>query len=268
MTDGQSGSIPRIIHQIWPGHDPIPERLAYFLAVTTKYAADHGFEYWFWTLTESGAVARRSGGVWQLVDLVKAGADPRMLAMLIDSKLHPVMKGDILRFTIDYLYGGFYADADTIVMDLQESFLAMNYVCGYERERGTAGRPGLPLEQHPICTGFFGAPKESPVNAAMAKHIIDGYQKIISTGKYPSDMWDVIALTVDPLVKICERFGVKPFPMEYFFPYPIPQAVAPFSIHYYAGTEPGGWTFDLCKNEDCPTCREKATCKISRHGRR
>jgi hypothetical protein len=259
--------MPRILHQIWPGPDPIPERLAYLMARNVKYCEDHGYEHWFWTLTESGAIALKIGTRYRLVDLlVEKLADIRMFTMLADPKLHPVMKGDILRFTIDYLYGGYYADLDALVCNLQDSFLELPYVCGYERERGGHGRPGC--EQKPICTGFFGAPQWSPVNSAMADHILAGYDKMRTTGKYPADMWDVIALTVDPLVKICERFGVKPFPMEYFFPYPIPEAVPPFSIHHYAGTEPGGWTFDYCKNEDCPTCKEKDICKISRAGRR
>lgn len=204
-----------------------------------------------------------------IVDICGAGADPRIMAMLADPKIPYVMKGDVLRFTIDFIYGGFYADADTVIYNLQDSFLKMDYVCGYERERGNAGRPGLGLEERPICTGFFGAPPKSPVNGDMAKHILDGYDKIKQTGIYPRDMWDVIALTVDPLVRICKAHGAMPFPKNYFFPSPIPQNhVPPFSIHYYAGTEPGGWTFDHCKNEDCPTCKERQTCKISRHGRR
>jgi hypothetical protein len=238
------------------------------MAATSKYSRDHSFEYWFWTLTESGEIALKVGTQYHIVDLKQAGADPRMFDMLTDSKLHAVMKGDILRFVIDYLFGGFYADADVVVLNLQESFLEMDYVCGYERERGRAGRPGIGLEHRPVCTGFFGAPPRSPVNEAMVNNILLGYEAMRASNKYPADMWDVIALTVDPLVKICERFNVKPFNKEYFFPYPIPQITPPFSIHYYAGTEPGGWTFDHCKNEDCPRCPELKTCKISRVGRR
>jgi hypothetical protein len=236
------------------------------MAATIKYCREHDFEHWFWTVTGTGAIVRKSGMQHQVMELPEA--DPRMCKMLSDPKLHYVMKGDILRFFIDYLYGGFYADIDVVVMDIQDSFLSMNYVCGYERKRGSAGRPELRLEQQPICTGFFGAPPKSPINEAMVKNILDGYDKIIESGRYPADMWDVIALTVDPLVKICERFGAKPFPMEYFFPVPYPSAVAPFTIHHYAGTEPGGWTFDHCSNDDCPKCKEKTTCKIHRAGRR
>lgn len=237
-----------------------------FLAATIKYCSDHNFEHWFWTLTGTGAIARKIGTQYQIIEL--AEADSRMFKMLADPKLHYVMKGDILRFFIDWLYGGFYADIDMVVMNIQESFLTMDYVCGYERKRGSAGRPDLNLEQEPICTGFFGGPPKSPINEAMVKNILDGYDKIVETSKYPADMWDVIALTVDPLVKICEQFGAKPFPLEYFFPYPRPSPVAPFTIHYYQGTQLGGWTFDLCSNNDCPKCKEKATCKIRREGRR
>jgi hypothetical protein len=236
------------------------------MAQTQKYCRDHDYEHWFWTITERGEIALKIGTQYKIIDLAASGVDLRIFKMLADPKIHYVMRGDILRFVIIYEYGGFYADADTVVMDLQDSFLKMDYVCGYEQERAGAGRPGL--EQKPICTGFFGAPSNSPVNEAMIENILDGYDAMRSTGKYPKDMWDVIALTVDPLVKICERFGIKPFEKEYFFPYPLPEAQAPFTIHYYAGTEPGGWTFDHCKNEDCPSCRVQSSCKISRAGRR
>ena len=244
----------------------MPERLAYFMAVTSKYCADNDFQYLFWTFAASGEIALKVGAQYKIVDLRKAGGDPRIYEMLADPKIHAVMKGDVLRFTIDYLWGGFYADADTVLMNIQDLFLKLDYVCGYERARNGAGRPGC--ENRPICTGFFGAPERSTVNFLMSQHILNGYDEIKRTGKYPADMWDVIALTVDPLVKICDECGVKPFPMEYFFPYPIPEIDAPFSIHHYAGTEPGGWTFDLCSNDDCKKCSELATCKISRHGRR
>ena len=238
------------------------------MAVTQKYCRDADFQYWFWTITESGSIVRRIGTQYEQMGLSGYPGYDRMIKMINDPKVHYVMRGDILRFVIVYLFSGFYADADIVVMNLQDSFMSMDAVYGYERERGQAGRAGLPLEQKPICPGFFGAEKESLVNKEMAEQILDGYDKMKLSNKYPVDMWDVIALTVDPLVKICERNKVKVFPMEYFFPYPLPSTRAPFTIHYYAGTEPGGWTFDHCKNEDCPKCEVRTTCKISRAGRR
>lgn len=240
------------------------------MAATIKYCALQRIDYYFWMLTDTGKVALKRDFSFRIIDLLEHGADPRIMKMIADPKLKPVMKGDILRFFIVYALGGFYADEDMEIFNIQEVFYDLPYVCGYERERNGAGRPGLGLENKPVCTGFFGAPPKSPINEAMVKNILDGYDKMVSTGKYPADMWDVIALTVDPLTRICRQLGANPFPMEYFFPYPPPPPteLPPFSIHYYAGTEPGGWSFDQCKYENCATCQERSTCKISRHGRR
>jgi hypothetical protein len=249
------------------------------LAQTTKYCHDHGFEHWFWTLTDKGTIVLKIGSLSLYETINFDDADPRIFKMLADPKLHPVMKGDILRFYIDYLYGGFYADLDVVILNIQESFLSMHYVCGYERSRGNAGREHeeftfgpekRPRQQDVVCTGFFGAPPKSEVNKAVIDFILTMYDDIVRTQRYPKNMWNVLDFTgPDMYIRILKQFSeVKPFPMEYFFPFPYPSTVSPFTIHYYAGTEPGGWTFDLCKNEDCPTCKERATCKISREGRR
>jgi hypothetical protein len=104
----------------------------------------------------------------------------------------------------------------------------------------------------------------------MIEHILSMYEAAARKNQYPKSMWHVIDFTVDKLVKIIRNHPeVTPFPKEYFFDWPTPPYPRmPFTAHYYAGTQPGGWTFDQCKNEDCATCKDISTCKISRDGRR
>ena len=73
--------IPRILHQIWPGTDPLPERLAYLLARNAKYCSDHGYQHWFWRIGETGALLLKTSATqYSVVDLSKK-ADPRMFAL-------------------------------------------------------------------------------------------------------------------------------------------------------------------------------------------
>jgi hypothetical protein len=166
-------------------------------------------------------------------------------------------------------------------LHFQEEWIDLPYVCGYERKRNGAGQrptfnphePRIPQpitrEDECLCTAFFGAPAGSPINKEMVGFILSSWEAMKENDCYPKNMWDVIDTGVDPLVRIVRRYpNVKPFPMEVFFPWPIPPAERSFSKHYYAGTNPGGWTFDQCKNEDCEKCHDKPTCKISREGRR
>ena len=274
-------TIHKILYQIWPGDDSIPEHQAVLMAKNALVCKQFGYDHAFVRIVDDHSIDVSYGDVLQNIPFNHISKDPRFSQMLQDPKIPYVMKGDILRFTLIAAVGGFYADLDLEVRHFKDSWLSLPYVCGFERNRDGAGKrpqfnPWEPGKVQPctredkvLCTGFFGAPIESPINREMSEFILHSYEGMAKNNCYPTNMWDVIDITVDPLVRIIRKHPeVKPFPMEVFFPWPIPNPVKSFTQHYYAGTQPGGWTFDQCKNEDCSQCSNKPLCRISREGRR
>ena len=253
------------------------ERLASFMAATAKYSRENGFDYWFWTITEQGKIARKKDNHYEFIDLTNE-VDKLMFAMIKDERLPLVMKGDILRFVINFIYGGFYADIDIKINNIRDEFLSMPYVCGYERDRGSAGlefpefvfkRPPMPKPQKVVCTAFFGAPPKSQINKEMYEYILDVYADMVKSGRYPAHMWDVCDITVCPLVRIINKYPeVNIFTKEYFFNHPPPVGDMPFTIHHYNGTQLGGWSFDCCSNDQCEGCKDKIGCPVMRPGKK
>jgi mannosyltransferase OCH1-like enzyme len=180
--------------------------------------------------------------------------DPRILKMVSDPLLHPVMKSDILRFNVLYKFGGFYGDLDLVFLASLEKYRELEYVCGFERPR------------HVVCTAFLGAPPLSPVNKAVIDFILSMYEKMGAVNKYPKNLWDVLVFTgPDMLTDILKQFpSVKPFSPEVFYPWPAPTVDTPFTMHYFAGAKKGGWTFDGCKEKECGACDDREVCNIVR----
>jgi hypothetical protein len=270
--------IPKTLIQIWPGTDNISEENAIRMANNVRVCNEYGYQHFLFRIDNDGYLIGKDDNGFHRYMFEDIYENSLFAAMLRDPKIPLVMKGDILRFTAIYLNGGFYADLDLQLNYFDERWLEMPYVCGFEKIRPpTAGQvpefcpknPGhrkINREQNPVCTAFFGAPARSPINKEMVEHILETYEKIVANNYYPKNMWHVIDITVDPLARIIRKYPeVKPFPMEMFFPWPIPQRIDnPFTEHYYAGTQKDGWTFEQCKNEDCPKCEDRKQCVITR----
>lgn len=276
--------IPRQLFQIWPGCDLISEANAIRMAHNVRVCKEYGYNHVFIRFSEDGElIIRRNDSGYNRVGIGEfiTYSDKLYIEMLRDPKIPHVMKGDILRFMTLLIYGGFYADLDMQLNYFDDAWLDMPYVCGFEAIRpkdsgqfpefnpAAPGTGPINREQNPICTAFFGAPEESPINREMVEHILSMYEKIVRYNYYPQNMWHVIDITLDPLARIVRKYTeVKPFPVETFFPWPIPQrSDSPFTDHYYVGTQAGGWTFEQCKNEDCPKCEDRKQCVITRDGK-
>jgi mannosyltransferase OCH1-like enzyme len=245
--------IPRTIHQVWSGNDTIPERLAIYMAQNSAYCIENGFEHNFWRLIDDNKILLRyRPDQYALRKLSDVFEDDRIMEMVSDPKIHRVMKSDIIRFNLLYKFGGFYADLDLLVLASLEKYLDLDFVCGFEKPRPV------------VCTAFMASPAGLPINKAVSDFILSKYEQIKRENKYPRNLWDVLVFTgPDMLTDILKAFPeVKPFPPETFFPLPIPNAVRPFTVHYFAGAKKGGWTFDGCADQECSTCKDRPKCNI------
>ena len=91
-------SIPRIIHQVWDT-DRIPRQVLPWME--TWSAMNPKWEHWLWSLND----------VRQLL----ASQFPELL-VLFDSYPHNVFRADVMRYVVLYVFGGVYADLDSVCL--------------------------------------------------------------------------------------------------------------------------------------------------------
>ena len=249
----KDNKIPRIVHQIWMHTDPIPELQAICMAKNYAWCETHGYEHCFWQKdAQNGLVLKSLTSGYGPIGLASITTDARVMQMLMDEKLHPVMKSDIMRFLILYEIGGFYADLDLEIISLKEDFLGIPYVCGIERPRMV------------ICTAFIGSQPKHPANLAMVDFILSTYEKMAAADQYPKDIGDVLNFTgPDSYTKILKAFpDIVPFPPEVFYPLPPYRLQESVTMHYFKGSKKGGWVFDKCNTRDCKACDQRQSCNI------
>jgi GT2 family glycosyltransferase len=153
--------IPKIIHQIWIGPRPAPEKL-----MATWKEKNPSFEYIRWSEKEFEA---------------------RQLHFSCLNRIHEMEeingKADIIRWEILYHYGGFFFDADSFcVMPLNEYITQQTAFSNWENE---LSRPNL------IATVSMGFPPKHPLVKACIEYI---QQNEISNAKTGKRAW----LTVGP----------------------------------------------------------------------
>ncbi len=95
--------IPKIIHQIWFGNEPIPKNYQYFLETWRQYHPD-------WQVK-----------IWTEADILKEDFDSMDLFLLARSYAE---QADVMRYEIIQRYGGLYIDTD---IECYASFEELHY---------------------------------------------------------------------------------------------------------------------------------------------
>lgn len=127
-------SIPKIIHQLWIGPKPMPEKL-----MNTWREKHPDYTYIRWTECE---IQKRN---------LKLECSNE-----IDRMTEINGKADIIRWEILYQYGGIFIDADSICLEpFDDSFLNRTAFAGFENEecrKGlvATGTMGF-IKNHPLC---------------------------------------------------------------------------------------------------------------------
>jgi len=114
--------IPRIIHQIWLGNEPLPSGTAEWLATWHQQHPD--WEYHLWRSPPFTLINQHE----------------------FDTAKHQAQKADILRYELLFHFGGVYADVDVECLKSFEPLLAAPAFAGYERP-----------EENYLCNAVIGA---------------------------------------------------------------------------------------------------------------
>ena len=114
--------IPRIIHQIWLGDEPLPHGAADWRATWRQQHPDWDHHLW-------------RSPPFTLVNQHE-----------FDTAKHQAQKADILRYELLFHFGGVYADVDVECLKSFEPLLAAPAFAGYERP-----------EEYYLCNAVIGA---------------------------------------------------------------------------------------------------------------
>ena len=140
--------IPKIIHQIWVGPEPIPQREIEFRQRLKEFHP----EYDHYLFRDE-----------HVPDLVM----PEKMQALYDlhySEKKWAFAADVLRIWVTYKYGGFYADIDfEPLFSLDELLYGQGIFCYHPTQ----------ADDFTIVNGFWGATKEHPI----FKHLVEAIQK-------------------------------------------------------------------------------------------
>lgn len=179
--------IPRIIHQIWLGPNPIPESYHRYMATWRDMHPEWEYHLWTDKDVKSVYIKRRD---------------------IFDRANNYGMKSDILRYELLKQYGGVYVDTDFECLKPFDDFLYLDFFTGigYDRE----------LQ---LYIGIMGSAPEQRVMQLTAGSLHTVYSdhkgsKIMNaTGANHFTKCFLSSFNNDSK-------GVVAFPMEFFYPYP------------------------------------------------
>jgi mannosyltransferase OCH1-like enzyme len=211
--------IPKVIHRIWLGTNPLPDEVKGYLDGQQKICKGYAWQVW----TD------------KTISEIRDFMLPSSWTMLQDDCLTPVIKSDILRYELLRLFGGIYLDTDVEVIRPFDELLNIPFFCGWEsgEKIGTAIIGSIPF--HPICRTMS---DKIYTNYCQSGPPQSAYQQLVFGGPYL--FTDVLA----------EFKTVCPFPRGFFFPHQKPEI--PTAIHFFVGGQTkAGWTHQMKEPNTC-----------------
>ena len=179
--------IPHIIHQIWIGNLPRPQRM-----METWREKHPDFEYRVWTDTD----IIESEDTWTCMKQIQLCREFCGVA-------------DIMRLEILWKYGGIFIDADSVCIEPLDKNITEKY-SGFAAFEHETARPGL------IANGVIGFCKEHPLVGDMLQEIRSGSLDI-DIPQFQS--WKVLGPAfITRYLNTGKYKDVAIFPSYYFFP--------------------------------------------------
>ena len=141
--------IPKIIHYVWVGGNPLPKEFANYIANWKKVMPDYQFMEW---------------------------NDSNICELLSDERYEPILKwgyaerkhlgflSDLIRYAALYRYGGFYVDTDVEIFKPFDIFLEYKNVFGY-------------IFDALIGTATLGSEKGSEIYRDLTDNLVDSFYK-------------------------------------------------------------------------------------------
>lgn len=209
--------IPKIIHRVWFGTKPFPDKFLGFVYGQTHICKEYSSMFWEEENT-------RAHFPYML---------PSSAEMLSDTRLNPVIKSDILRYEALRLFGGIYLDTDIEVLRNFDELLSETFFCADE---------GMDN----IGTAVLGCVPYHPLTHAMLLAI---YANYLDKG-IPKSPNDQMAFGGPWLfTQTAKRFNVTVLNRQLLYPFHNPRL--PAAIHYFNGGESTtGWTKKLSKEKN------------------
>lgn len=176
--------IPKIIHQIWIGDKPIPDKFKKYIQSWKEINPD--YEYILWDNKK----------VTQLNSII-------IKEILSNNELSNVSKSDFLRYFILKENGGLYVDTDFECYKSFDEFLNYSLIAGYEKE-------GL------ICNALIGSKKNNSFfDNLLIKAFYNYKQNTVSNcNKFPVKLFGPELLTKE----FIHNENNKAFDEWYFYP--------------------------------------------------
>lgn len=207
--------IPKIIHQIWLENVKPPARseLPGILAEMSK-TVDEKMPDW-------------KHIVWSEKNLPKLDGD---IAKIVAGEYSQIVKSNILRFYLTYLYGGFYVDFDVEIVKSFDDLTGADYAFGLESERHMT-----------VSDAVFGCSEKNEV----MKTILDIAVKNVIENRVSTVRELLDSISTGMLTDAVRRNGITPLPQECFAPLDCdnkrgfrnikPTLKNTYCIHHYLG---------------------------------
>jgi len=208
--------IPRIHHMVWCTPNELLPKLQPYRISWMRH--NPSWDFLFWKMSE-----------------MPFDKIPQICADVIrDEKVYWVMKSDVARWLVLYLYGGVYSDTDVECMKPMDRFLSDGCFCG--------------RSYHPTGVGnaIVGSVAGNPLMLDIAIATAEAISK---------DLAFANSNIVDPTVNLAGKMLEKCpniYPVEYFYPYSWGQKKEgrsqassmydqAYTVHHWSGTDPDGW---------------------------
>jgi len=210
------GAIPKHIHQIWIGKNPVPVE---WIDTVKAFAKEYGYKYTMWN--ESN------------IDDLDMESIPGLPTLYKNFGHQLAGQADIIRLLALYKYGGIYIDADTVIMKPAKfaAFLEKNRAAvffGWENLSVARTRklknidPGIRKSRRMVANGLIGAQKKHPFFKKLLDTIVENAalpENIDKRGK-PAAWKSVgphfVTRTFNSVRK--EFPDIHIYPMKYFYP--------------------------------------------------
>ena len=221
--------IPKILHQFWASDNAFKEIYFPYRVSWVQNNPD-------WTFVQ-----------WTLKNFPFADVPVQCGAVIASDDVHYVLKTDVARWCLTYLFGGVWADHDVECLKPMSRFLVEDFFCGLCRPPD-----GLGNSLFGISKGHqFAQDTAVAVAEKILSNIPDANNKIVEYGLHVQ------------LERMKASEATK-YPVEYFYPTNWTEVgqgkiftncteLFPnsFAVHHWTGVLPDGWTWEtIHKGED------------------
>jgi len=209
MVAETGGGIPRIIHQIWIGKNPMPHE---WMDTVKDFAAKHDYDYKLWTER----------------NIKDMDMNAKLRAEYDSFEGELAGRADIIRLLALSICGGIYIDADTVIVKpkkfaefLEENkagvfFAWENLSKARTKKLGNLG-PGLTAQRRLVANSVIGAEKGHP----FIEKLLDGIANAAKDGSNKTAAWKRVGPLYVTRTYIRTKKGfpdVHIYPMKYFYP--------------------------------------------------